>query len=133
MSWFDDNGPGKGTSPNTTSYGSQNNQLHTAADIAALWRQYTGRDPTPQESGQWGQNNIDDAYFEKIRQAIQASQPAQDYAKSQAALPEQGTTTPTTPTSTTGEDWRSKDYSDWNTVKAYAQSRGVQLSDETAQ
>lgn len=130
MSSFDDYAPGKTVgpvAPGANLKGSMNNQMRTAQDVAALWKQLTGRDATPQEAGQWGQNNIDDAYWDKIYAAIKATPEAQAF--SQGTAPAQGTGT----TTTTPDDWTSKDYSDWNTVKAYAQSRGVTMSDETAQ
>lgn len=100
---------------------------YTSADIAALFKKFTGRDATPQEASQWG-NNIDQQYYDKILQTISRTPEAQAYQKQQ-----QTPTAPAAPTTApAATDWASQDFSSADQVKAYAKSRGVDMSDETA-
>lgn len=127
MGWFEDNAgqqePGagqQGQPPQGQGFSGVYEQ------IAQIMRDAYGREPTQQEVSQWG-GNIDARYLEAIRQTILNTPEAQAYARTRNN-PTQ-TNDPTTPAT----DWASKDYSDVANVKAYAASRGVTMSDQTAQ
>lgn len=101
---------------------------YTSADIANLWKQLTGRDATEQEARQWGEN-IDQQYYDKIVRQIAQTPEAQTYKQQQ-----QNPAAPKAPDApAAGDDWASKDYGNIDNVKAYFKSRGVDVSDQSAQ
>ncbi len=104
---------------------------YTSADVARLIKQLTGRDPSQQEAQQWG-DNIDQQYYDKIRQAVYQTPEAQAYQKQlqNGGFPDPNA--PKTPPTSAATDWASQDFSSADQVKAYAKSRGVDMSDETA-
>lgn len=103
---------------------------YSSNDVAALIKQLTGRDATPQESQQWG-NDIDENYYNSIRQAIANSAEAKAYAQqqqtpAQPAAPAAGTTGAGGDT-----NWLMTDFSNPDNVRRYFQSRGVTPSNES--
>lgn len=138
MAYLDDQGnpqgdPGAQGAPSQASSGANTNSTDFGNEalnwVASLMRQAWGREPTLQEVSQWG-TNLDANYRNSIAQQIQSTPEAQDYQKKQGQpTAPNNSTTPNQPS----QDWSKADYSDWNTVKAYAQSRGVTMSDQTAQ
>lgn len=98
----------------------------TQGRIKAVYQELLGRDPTADELKQYG-TNIDDRYLNTIRSNIANS----DEAKAYSANPKKAADASTTTGG--GDDWASKDYSNIDNVKAYFKSRGVDVSDQSAQ
>lgn len=98
--------------------------------IAKKWREATGREPTQQEVNQWG-TDIDANYLGKIFATIESLPESQAWAKKQADG--SGTGGGGDTGGGGADDWSSKDYSNIDNVKAYFKSRGVDVSDASAQ
>lgn len=134
MPYLDDQGNPQSQPQNVTAGGQQGATDYgndTFNYVANLIRQFWGREPTIQEVSQFGTGRMDDRYRQSVTDTIRNAQAARDYEARNQSLPSEGTTTnnPTTPAT----DWATKDYSDVANVKAYAASRGVTMSDQTAQ
>lgn len=134
MGWFDDQLRTGITQPPVADVGNPPNQpdrttnrrgTYTSADIAALYKQLTGQDAPDAIAHNWG-DDIDQNYYNTIRATISGWPEAVAYRKQQQN-PQPDQNAPTTP-----DDWTSKDYSDPANVKAYAASRGIQMTDDLA-
>lgn len=102
--------------------GSDEAKNYTKGQINKLYQKYLGRDGTDDEIAGLGTSDM-----AEIERKISASEEAVKYEQTR------GTNTGTTTTGAgDGTNWASADYSNPDTVKAYFKSKGVDLSDSSA-
>lgn len=101
--------------------------------LAASYKQIIGHDAPQEWVTGWGRN-IDEQYYNTILNALRQTDEAQAWAQHQAQPVAPTPAAPTAPTGGGGgqTNWATADYGNPETLKAYARSRGAEMSDDEA-